>query len=91
MAKASKSETEKPLTKLQHKAIKTTLDHIKLRRKVTNEHDVLVFFDFLTVTAVIVGLANKFFIESCYKRKMQRRAFLVEGDMEQYTVSVKAY
>lgn len=91
LAKASKTETEKPLTKLQHKAIKTALDKIKLRRKVTSKDDVLVFFDFLTVTAVIVCLANKFFIETCYKRKMQRRAFLTEGDMKQYTVSVKAY
>lgn len=90
-AKASKSETEKPLTKLQHKAIKATLDKIRLCRKVTSKDDVLVFFDFLTVTAVIVCLANKFFIETCYKRKMQRRAFLMDGEMEQYTVSVKAY
>ena len=51
---ASKTETEKPLTKVQHQQIKTCLEKIKLREVFNKNDDVLIFFDFLQLTAVIV-------------------------------------
>ena len=44
----------------------------------------MIFFDFLQLTAVVVQLANKFFIEANMKRKAERRVHLVEGDMSEY-------
>ena len=53
-AYASKKETEKALTKVQHKDIKTVLAKAKLHPKLVKNQDVLIFFDFLSLTAVIV-------------------------------------
>jgi len=54
LAYASKSETDKPLTKSHHETIKKTLAKIVLKKKFTSEDDVLIFYDFLQLTAVIV-------------------------------------
>jgi len=51
----------------------------------------LIFFDFLQLTAVIVQIANKFFIENNVKRKAERRVFLVKGEMSHYKISVQTY
>lgn len=54
LAHASKLETDKPLTKSHHETIKKTLAKIILKKKFTAEDDVLIFYDFLQLTAVIV-------------------------------------
>ena len=51
----------------------------------------LIFLDCLSITSVIVQLTNKFFIETCYRNKDERRAFLLKGKMADYTASVKKY
>ena len=53
-----------------------------------NKGDVLYFADFLNLTACIVLLASKFYLETSYKRKMERREFLVAGDLKNYSSSV---
>ena len=49
-----------------------------------NKGDVLCFADFLNLTGNIVILASKFYLETSYKRKMERREFLVAGDLDNY-------
>ena len=53
-----------------------------------NKGDVLYFADFMNLTACIVMLASKFYLETSYKRKMERRDFLVAGDLKNYSSSV---
>ena len=67
------------MKKIQLKEIRPTSD------------DVLIFFDFLQLTAVIIQLSNRFYIETNIKRKADRRAFLVKGDMSHYKTSVQTY
>lgn len=47
LAWASKSETEKPLTKEHHLAIKKSLAKIALKKAFTAQDDLLIFLDFL--------------------------------------------
>jgi len=91
VAKASKSETEKPLTKVQHKDIKKVLEKIALRKEIGKDDDILIFMDFLELTVAIVLLTTKFYMETCMKQKSDRRAFLVKGELSHYQLSVKAY
>lgn len=51
----------------------------------------LVFFDFLNLTGIVVQFASKFFIEMNYRRKAERRAFLKTGEINHYNISVLAY
>ena len=44
----------------------------------------MCFADFLNLTGNIVILASKFYLETSYKRKMERREFLVAGDLDNY-------
>ena len=64
---------------------------IVLKKPFTAEDNLLIFFDFLQLTAVIVQIANKFFIENNVKRKAERRVFLVKGEMSHYKISVQTY
>ena len=86
-------KAEGTLSKPQLKSVKKCLQRIKL--EITNydedTDDVLIFLDCLSITSVIVQLTNKFFIETCYRNKDERRAFLLKGKMADYTASVKKY
>ena len=48
----------------------------------------MYFADFLNLTGNIVILAHKFYLETSYRRKMERREFLVAGDYTNYSKSV---
>mmetsp|Transcript_4976 Transcript_4976/g.6629 ORF Transcript_4976/g.6629 Transcript_4976/m.6629 type:complete len:174 (+) Transcript_4976:970-1491(+) len=90
-ARVSKKDTERYLSKAQHGVIKKTLEHIKLQDEYRTDDDVVLFFDCLQLTGVIVQLTQRFYVETCFKRKAERREFLLKGDMKHYSLSVDAY
>ena len=51
----------------------------------------LIFYDFLQLTAVMVQMAGKFFIEANMRRKAERRVYFTSGDMSHYQLSVQTY
>lgn len=91
VARANKSETEKPLTKQQHKVIKTCLEKIVIRSEFNKNDDILILMTFLELTGVIIQLTTKFFLETCMRHKSERRAFLLKGELSHYQISVKAF
>ena len=62
-----------------------------LKKEVAAQDDLLICFDFLQLTAVIVQLAGKFFIEANIKRKAERRVYFAQGDIKNYKACVKTY
>lgn len=51
----------------------------------------LTFFNFVNLTGLTVQFASKFFIETSYKKKSERRVFLLKGEMASYDSNVKSY
>ena len=92
--RASQDEikNDKPLTKEQMRDVLTAVQKYRVRyRKALQNEDVLIFLDFMSLTALTVQLSGKFFVETCYKHKMERRAFLTKGELGHYSISVKTY
>lgn len=46
-----------------------------LKKEVGAQDDLLICFDFLQLTAVIVQLAGKFYLEANMKKKAERRVY----------------
>ena len=79
------------LTAEQKGSVKKILDKTICKVPQKNKGDVLCFADFLNLTGNIVILASKFFLETSYMRKMERREFLTAKDFVNYSKSVQAY
>lgn len=88
---ASKSTTAKPLTKQQHAQIEKVVLENFTGIQFNKDDDVLTFFNFLNLTGLAVQFSGKFFTETCFKRKMERRVFLLKGEMDHYELSVQTY